>query len=215
MVCINSLINCTRKGFFSLMNCKLYVNCVDCTLGYFLKHDACFVTDLRSIVCWIINIFLLPPAVKKTFDKATALRSSLEFQGGRLLKAWKINEHYKWTTLNGGIWNKALLLLPKVSSICETIKEFKPAHSIEVLVDQLVIFTSILESLSKRRFWATGGTGSEHLARQDSGPSQIFKLIVCTSEKKLNNIVVVVRRQLKEENSSIPLSVHGSKTSRA
>ena len=41
-----------EKGFFfSLMNCKLYVNCVERTLAYFLKHDACFVTDLRSIFC--------------------------------------------------------------------------------------------------------------------------------------------------------------------
>ena len=31
-------------------------------------------------------------------------------------------------------------------------------------------------------------TGSEHFARQDSGVSQIFKLAVSTSEKKLNNI---------------------------
>ena len=35
-------------------------------------------------------------------------------------------------------------------------------------------------------------TGSEHFARQDSGVSQIFKLMVSTSEKKLNNINGVV-----------------------
>lgn len=39
-----------ENDFFPLMNCKFYVNCVDCSLGYFLKHDACFVIDLRSIV---------------------------------------------------------------------------------------------------------------------------------------------------------------------
>ena len=31
-------------------------------------------------------------------------------------------------------------------------------------------------------------TGSEHLTFQNSGPSQIFKLIVFTSEKVVNNI---------------------------
>ena len=35
-------------------------------------------------------------------------------------------------------------------------------------------------------------TGSEHFARQDSGLSQIFKLIVSTSKKRLNNIIVEV-----------------------
>ena len=40
-------------------------------------------------------------------------------------------------------------------------------------------------------------TGSEHFARQDSGVSQIFKLMVSTSEKKLNNINGVVRGQVK------------------
>ena len=34
--------------------------------------------------------------------------------------------------------------------------------------------------------------GSEHFARQDSGLFQIFKLIVSTSEKRLNNVNVVV-----------------------
>ena len=35
--------------------------------------------------------------------------------------------------------------------------------------------------------------------RKYNGPSQIFKLIVSTSEKIPNNINVVVRRQLKEK----------------
>ena len=34
--------------------------------------------------------------------------------------------------------------------------------------------------------------GSEHFACQDGGVSQIFKLMVSTSEKKLNNINGVV-----------------------
>lgn len=39
--------------------------------------------------------------------------------------------------------------------------------------------------------------GSEHLARQDSGLSQIFILMVSTFEKILYNIYVAVRRQVK------------------
>ena len=100
---------------------------------------------------------------------------------------------------NGRICNKALLLRPKVSSICETNKEFKFAHSNEVLVDLLVIFTSTLESLGKRRL--SHKRKPEANISHASGPSQIFKLIASTSERILNNIVVVGRRQLKEENS--------------
>ena len=40
-------------------------------------------------------------------------------------------------------------------------------------------------------------TESEHFACQDSGLSQIFKVIVSTSEKILNIIGKVVRRQVK------------------
>ena len=77
-----------ENDFFPLMNCKFYVNCV----GFFLKHDACFVIDLRSIFLGNYKHISPSPAVKKTFDKTTALKSPLEFQGGRLRKAWKINE---------------------------------------------------------------------------------------------------------------------------
>ena len=38
-------------------------------------------------------------------------------------------------------------------------------------------------------------TASEHFSRQDSGLSQIFKLMVTTSKKRLNNINVVVREE--------------------
>ena len=44
-----------------------------------------------------------------------------------------------------------------------------------------------IESLSKRRFWAADGNGTEHFAHQDSGFWKIFKLIVSTSEKKCGN----------------------------
>ena len=63
-------------------------------------------------------------------------------------------------------------------------------------------------SLSMQRYWATG---SEHLARQDSGLPQIFKLKVFKSEKRFNNINVVVWRKVKQENSTLPVVVRGSK----
>ena len=44
---------------------------------------------------------------------------------------------------------------------------------------------TVLERLSARRFWATTKTGSEDLACQDGGLSQVFKLIVSTIEKVL------------------------------
>ena len=56
-----------------------------------------------------------------------------------------------------------------------------------------------LESISKRLvFEPRTETGTEHFARLDSGPVRIFKLIVSTTEKMLNNIKVVIRR--KPEN---------------
>ena len=42
--------------------------------------------------------------------------------------------------------------------------------------------------------------------------SQIFKIIVSASENILNNINVVVWRQVKYENSALPVAVRGSKT---
>ena len=49
-------------------------------------------------------------------------------------------------------------------------------------------------------FQSPKATGSEYFAGQDSGPSQIFKVIVPSSEDKLNSTKIAVR---------------GSKTSRA
>ena len=54
--------------------------------------------------------------------------------------------------------------------------------------------------------------GSEHFARYNSGLSQIFKIIVFASEKILNSTNVVVWRQVKYENSALPVGVRGSKT---
>ena len=50
-------------------------------------------------------------------------------------------------------------------------------------------------------------TGTKHFARQDRGLSRIFKLIASPIEKILHNINMVVWRQTKEENSSLPVAV--------
>ena len=50
-------------------------------------------------------------------------------------------------------------------------------------------------------------TGSGHFTCQGRGLSHIFKLIVSNSEKILNDINVVVRRQVKVENRLLPLAV--------
>ena len=49
----------------------------------------------------------------------------------------------------------------------------------------------------------------------DSDLFQIFKLIVSTREKILNNINVEARRQVTWGNSLLPNAVRGSKTLRA
>ena len=49
----------------------------------------------------------------------------------------------------------------------------------------------------------------------DSDLFQIFKLIVSTREKILNNINVEARRQVTWGNSLLPIAVRGSKTLRA
>ena len=47
-------------------------------------------------------------------------------------------------------------------------------------------------SLSTRVFDTPTATGREHFTCQDSGVSQIFVLIICTGEKILSNVNVVV-----------------------
>ena len=58
-------------------------------------------------------------------------------------------------------------------------------------------------------------TGNEHFACQDSSVFQIFNLMISNGGKILSNIKVVVTRQVDRENSSLPVAVRGSKTSRA
>ena len=56
-----------------------------------------------------------------------------------------------------------------------------------------------------------GGT-FRHFSYQDSGVSQIFIRIISKGEKILSNVNVVVWRQIKRENSSLPVAVRFSKT---
>ena len=72
-----------------------------------------------------------------------------------------------------------------------------------------------LESFSKRCWELWTETGSEHFAYQNSDPSQIFEPILSVSEKILKSVNVVVSRQVKQENSSIPVVIGGLKTLRA
>ena len=70
----------------------------------------------------------------------------------------------------------------------------------------------ILENLSTRVFETRTATGREHFACQDSGVSQIFVLIISNGEKVLSNVNVVEWKQVKRENSSLPVAVRVSKT---
>ena len=69
-----------------------------------------------------------------------------------------------------------------------------------------------IESLSTRVFETRTATGRKHFSCQDSGSSHIFTLIISNGEKILRNINVVVWRQVKRENSSLPVAVRVSKT---
>ena len=64
-----------------------------------------------------------------------------------------------------------------------------------------------------QHFWAADGNQKwTFRTRQDSGLSQILKLTVSSSKKRLNNINVVVWREVKYENSALLVAVRGSKT---
>ena len=69
-----------------------------------------------------------------------------------------------------------------------------------------------LGSLSTRVFETQTATGREHFACQDSGVSQIFIRIISNGKKILSNVNVFVWRQVKRENSSLPVAVRVSKT---
>ena len=63
-----------------------------------------------------------------------------------------------------------------------------------------------------RVFETRTSTGREHFACQDNGVSQIFIPIISNEEKILSNVNVVVWRQVKRKNSSLPVAVCVSKT---
>lgn len=72
--------------------------------------------------------------------------------------------------------------------------------------------TNTLGGLSTRVFEMRTATGKEHFTCQDSGVFQIFVLIISNGEKILSNVNVVVCKQVKRENSSLPVAVHVAKT---
>ena len=68
-------------------------------------------------------------------------------------------------------------------------------------------FLVTIGSLSTRVFETRTATGREYFTCQDSGVSQIFVLIISNGEKILSNVNVVVWKQVKRENSSLPVAV--------
>ena len=54
--------------------------------------------------------------------------------------------------------------------------------------------------------------GSEDFAYLDRIVSQILMLLIANGKKILSNMNVVVRGEVKSENSSLPVAVHVSKT---
>ena len=67
-------------------------------------------------------------------------------------------------------------------------------------------------SLSTRVFETRTATGREHFACQDRIVSQIFLLLISNGGKIISNVDVVVRGQVKSENSSLSVAVRVSKT---
>ena len=70
----------------------------------------------------------------------------------------------------------------------------------------------IMRELKHARFETRTATGREHFASQDSGVPKSFILIISNREKILCDVNVVVWRQVKRENSSLPVAVRVSKT---
>ena len=65
----------------------------------------------------------------------------------------------------------------------------------------------ILGSSSTRVFEARTAIGREHFACLDPIVTQIFTLLISNGEKILSNVNVVVRGQVKSENSSLPAAL--------
>ena len=63
-----------------------------------------------------------------------------------------------------------------------------------------------------RVFETQTATGREHFACQDSAVSQIFILIISNGENILSNGNVFLGRQVRRENSLLPVAVRVSET---
>ena len=89
-------------------------------------------------------------------------------------------------------------------------------HSYSVLKEIITkywLLPVFIRELKHARFWGADGTGRELFARKESDVSQIFILIIPYGEKVLRKVDVVVWRQVKRENSSLPFAVRVSKMS--
>ena len=75
--------------------------------------------------------------------------------------------------------------------------------------ERVVNLLKNIGSLSKRKKRTV--TGTETFARQDSGVTQIFILIISNGAKILSNVNVVLWRDVKRENRSLPVAVCVSK----
>ena len=88
-------------------------------------------------------------------------------------------------------------------------------HRLEFLGNNLYpwrLHWLLLESLSTHVFETRTATGRGHFACQDNGVSQIFISSISNGEKILGNANSVVWRQVKRENSSLPVADRVSKT---
>ena len=104
-------------------------------------------------------------------------------------------------------------------------KDFKPRNLIfsetppykhptitAILFWPVLKLSESLGSLSTHVFETRTTTGRGHFACQDSSVSQIFIPSISNGEKILGNANAVVWRQVKRENSSLPVAVRVSKT---
>ena len=125
-----------------------------------------------------------------------------------------------WAYIVHATAKRVILPCGKNENVCEMSKNEKctcKACKTIVFHCQICKFvTFLLASLSWCLKQATyPETGSEHLACQIICLSHAFKLIFSTSKEILRNINVVVWRQVKQENCSLPVVVLGSKASLA
>ena len=76
--------------------------------------------------------------------------------------------------------------------------------------DVLLVTRKLKGSLSTRVCKTRTATGRGHFSYQDSGVCQIFIRIISNREKIISNVNVVVWRQIKREDRSLPVAVRVS-----